>query len=232
MISEEIKSKIIKIVNAAETSVPSGDYGKLVIANDGPGLVRQISYGRSQVTELNGVLNLLIEKYCTKGGDYGKEFEPYLGRIGKPPSLAGDPRFIRLLKSAALDPIMKQSQDEIFEEKYWKPTEKFFLKWGLSLPLSFLIIYDTIIQSGPSVEHPKSIVPSLRRSFSERVPSEGGNEKKWVESYLRARHHWLSNNSRADLRRSSYRTKCYIKILESGNWVLKGDVNMNGSIIR
>jgi chitosanase len=232
MITEDVKRKIIETINVAETSKKEGDYGKITIANDGPGNIRQISYGRSQVTEFNGLLKHLITAYSLSKGSHSKEFVPYVSRIGIKPSLAGDPRFISLLNSAGKDPIMKILQDKLFEDKYWKPAVAICKRWGLTLPLSYLIIYDTAIQSGPSVDHPNSIVPTLRNRFSEKIPANGGNEIKWIIGYVDVRHRWLATNTaKPILRKTIYRTQCFIDNIKNNNFMLDKPFRMNGVTI-
>lgn len=231
--SPEIKNKIIRIVNVAETSVPEGDYTKVTIANDGPKNIRQISYGRSQLTEFNGSLGALIKKYVEfYKGSYANEFRPYIGRIGKGSTLANDPRFIVLLKSAGNDPLMRQAQDEIFEFQYWRVAFNYSIEWKLNYPLSVLVLYDTIIHSGPSIESPKSIVPFLRKQFKEPLPSNGGDEKRWISAYVLARHKWLETNTKKPiLRKTIYRTQCLLDNIATNNWYLEKPVIMNGVTI-
>ncbi|KUK60465.1 MAG: Uncharacterized protein XD81_0176 [Bacteroidetes bacterium 38_7] len=47
MITPEIKRKILQIVNVFETGKLEGRYDELVVMNDGPGGIPQITYGRS-----------------------------------------------------------------------------------------------------------------------------------------------------------------------------------------
>jgi hypothetical protein len=49
------------------------------------------------------------------------------------------------------------------------------------LPLSMLVVYDSFIHSG-------SVPMFLRKRFIERPPANGGDEKKWIGSYVEVRH--------------------------------------------
>jgi chitosanase len=231
MINPISKKKIIETLNVVETSTREGNYAKISKFFDGPGKRQQITYGRSQLTEY-GFLPKLISRYEASSGLFSKEFTKYKDKIGGThPSLVKDIVFLNLLTKSANDPIMKRLQDEIFEVEYWMPALIFWKENGFVLPLSLLVIYDTAIHSGPALNNPKTLFHRLRNRFKEPIPKNGGDEKKWVESYVKVRHDWLINNSSEDLVRSSYRTKCYLELIKNGNWDLSQPFKMNGVTI-
>jgi chitosanase len=155
----------------------------------------------------------LIRMYCDKGGAYAAQLKPYLPQIGVKP-LVDDSRFKSLLVSAAReDRLMKEAQDEFFDKVYSTPALKWFTEHGFTLPLSMLVIYDSFIHSG-------GIRLDLRRRFAELVPAKGGDEKKWIQQYVKARHEWLAGHDRPILRKTIYRTKCYLGEIERKNWDL------------
>jgi chitosanase len=221
LITLPIKTLVQRVLNAAETGTADGAYDDITILPDGKGGTRQITYGKSQTTE-QGNLAKLIRLYCDKGGAYGAKFAPYLPVIGVKP-LVADSTFKDLLRRAAKDdPVMKLSQDEFFDEVYWKPAFEWFKTNKFTLPLSMLVIYDSYIHSG-------RILDILRKRFAEPVPAKTGNEKKWVEEYLNARHQWLANHSTPILRKTIYRTKCYLGEVARENWHLEIlPIQMNG----
>ena len=93
---------------------------------------------------------------------------------------------------------------------------------GFTLPMSMLVIYDSFIHSG-------SILPFLRKKFAEPVPAQGGDEKKWIGEYVKARHKWLAGHSKPILRKTIYRTNCYLGEIEGKNWHLTVlPIRMNG----
>lgn len=205
------KQLIQHIVNAWETGKPEGNYSAVSIMDDGPNGIKQISYGRSQVTEY-GNLHELIVKYVHAKGKYAEELKIFLSSISVTPlvSVLG---FIDILKKAGNDPIMKRVQDEFFDEKYWQPALIWADKKGFELPFSMLVIYDSFIQSG-------SILTFLRKRFSEYVPASGGIETLWIELYVKVRDAWLSSHKNKLLQNSSYRTKDMLREIKVGNWQL------------
>lgn len=87
-----------RVLNAFETGSADGDYSNISIFNDGPGRIKQITYGRSQTTEY-GNLRELIAMYAGAGGQFSKDLKPYVAKIGKD-ALVGDTDFRQLLKAA------------------------------------------------------------------------------------------------------------------------------------
>ena len=60
MITPESKRKILQVVNVFETGKLEGRYDALVVMNDGPGGIPQITFGRSQTTEYSGLRDLIL----------------------------------------------------------------------------------------------------------------------------------------------------------------------------
>jgi chitosanase len=218
----ETKNKIQRILNYIESGSQNGNYAAISLYKDGPNQIKQITFGKSQTTEW-GNLNKLISLYVEKDGKFADELKPYLQKIGKV-SLVGDANLLSLLKGSGLDPIMQESQDEFFDEHYWKPAVKWFESNKFTLPLSMLVIYDSFIHSG-------SILTFLRNKFSASIPSKGGDEKEWITSYLNVRHEWLKNHSNPILRKTIYRTRDMLAAVEKENWDLEQVYYCNGENI-
>lgn len=217
-----IKNKIQKIVNVFESGKPEGDYGCISLYEDGPNGIKQITYGKSQTTEW-GNLASLIKLYIAHEGEFAENFEPYVNNIGFK-SFVSDKDFIHLLKRASEDPIMRKTQDEFFDVHYWGPALNWFNKNEFKLNLSMLVIYDSFIHSG-------SILKFLRNKFDESVPVNGGNEKKWILEYVKARHQWLKNHSVKILNKTVYRTQDFQNAISSENWDLSKEFVANGTKI-
>lgn len=215
------KHLIQKIVNVFETGAPEGKYDKLVIYDDGVNGSHQITYGKSQTTE-QGNLSRLIDMYVDNAGKFADDFVPYLEKIGKEP-LVDDENFKRLLIMAAReDQVMLDTQDKFFDEVYWLPAMRWIERNGFKSALSMLVAYDSYIHSG-------SIPMFLRKRFIEPPPAKGGNEKKWVESYVEARHQWLKYHEKPILRKTIYRTQTFLNEIARKNWAMDVlPINTNG----
>ena len=124
------KSLILRVINCFESGSPEGNYGALSVYADGPHGTRQITYGRSQVTEY-GNLKRLVALYVKGKGIYAGELGKYLGDIGSIP-LVDDKECKALLRSAGRrDPVMASVQDAFFEEEYFRPA---LIKENPSIP--------------------------------------------------------------------------------------------------
>lgn len=206
----DAKQLIKKILLAFEQSSTSIQCDKLYEYEDGPNDIKQLtlSFG---ITEY-GNLKTLVKSYCFKNGQYAKDLVPYVADIGTK-SLVSDSHFKQLLVSAGQDPIMHQCQEEAYDSMYIDPAYAFCAKNQLSLNLSKLVICDSFLHSG-------SILMSLRRQFSAKMPINGGDEKMWVEMYCRTRRKWLANNTRRALRNTVYRMDFMLDRIEKGDWNL------------
>jgi chitosanase len=201
-----------QVINVFETGSVQGDYGSISIFPDGPGKIRQVTYGRSQTTEY-GNLDELLRMYVDADGAYSSQLRPYLEKIGVT-ALVDDNQFKQLLRDAGKnDPKMRQIQDEFFDQRYFQPAMAWADRNGFALPLSALVVYDSFIHSG-------SVPEFLRKRFAELVPARGGNERRWVQEYVDTRNNWLANHSNAVLHPTVYRTRCFKQQISKGNWDL------------
>lgn len=212
-LTESQKRIIESVINCFETGTADGDYACISIYADGPHNIKQITYGRSQTTEY-GNLRLLVSRYVAANGKYSAAMAPFADRVGSAP-LTGNGDFKALLRKAGKeDPVMRNIQDGFFDQVYFKPAIAWADKEGFILPLSGLIIYDSFIHSG-------SILWPIRQMFPESTPKSGGDEKKWISQYTKARNKWLENHSRPAVRSSAYRTKDLLKMIAAENWQLE-----------
>jgi chitosanase len=218
------KTKIQQIVNCFETGSAAGNYGDVSIFYDGPGGVKQITYGKSQTTA-SGHLQDLLKRYVEAKGVYANDIAPYVARIKSSLGLWADQNLIAALKLAGKDPIMVATQDAFFDEKYWLPALKWFSNNGFTLPLSMLVIYDSFIHSG-------GILDFLRKRFTASTPKNGGREKDWIEQYLTTRQNWLMNHSNKILRKTIYRTRDMLREVKEGDWQLDTEFIANGTKIK
>jgi chitosanase len=204
------KSLIKKILLAFEQSSTTIKYDEIYKYDDGPNDKKQItvSFG---ITEY-GNLKTLIKSYCFRNGKHTEEFTPYIQKIGSE-ALVNDAKFISLLKESCSEDIMKECQEQAYDDMYINPALAFCDKNKLVLPLSKLVVCDSYLHSG-------SILTSLRNSFTESVPANGGNEKVWIESYCKARKNWLANHSRTILHNTVYRMDFMLDRIKKGDWDL------------
>lgn len=217
-----VKKKIWNILNCIETGTPFFAYDSITILPDGPDQAKQVTLSVG-FTEAGGSLRKVVERYVQKNGKFVNWFAPYKDRIGKRPFLVNDRNFISILVHASKnDPLMREAQDEIYEEVYFKKAMDWCQAEGITTPLGMLVIFDSLLQSG-------AVFTFLRNRFSERTPAHGGDEKKWIAGYVTARNNWLSTHSNKPVRNSAYRTKTYLQLISKNEWDLKKPVRtLNG----
>lgn len=216
------KTKIQQIVNCFETGSAAGNYGDVSIFYDGPNGIKQITFGKSQTTEY-GNLKDLLKDYAKAQGKYSKQIEAKIPLLTK--GAVNDKVLIQLLKDSGSDPVMIATQDAFFDRVYWDRAVAWAQKNKFTLPLSYLVIYDSFIHSG-------GILDFLRKKFAANTPANGGNEKEWVEQYLTTRHNWLMNHSNKILRKTIYRTRDMMREIKEGDWNLETEFVANGIKIK
>jgi chitosanase len=220
-VTKEQKVFIDSVLSINETGkLPSPTaYSTVTILKDGAG----ISYGKHQSTDRSGSLDAIVMRYLDLNGSMASNFDPYLSKLNANFTTKVDPSnppadvkaLMKLLADAGKDPIMQRAQDEIFDEQYWMPSVNKGKAMKLTLPLSYLALYDTCIHSG------SGRIDALRKVFPEVPPSSGGDEKAWTRAFLNARYSWLRSHPNALVQRSADRVTAILKIASADNWSLK-----------
>jgi|GEM_PF-1150106 len=220
--TEKDKLKALAIVHIFETSKAFGDYGACAVLNDGAG----VSYGINQFTHRSGSLLEVVTAYFRNGGTVGRtaieEALPLLrqkgpGAIGE---LAGNTRFKKALKAAALTSEMRAAQHEIAEKRYLRPAVEAAEGSGFVLPLSLAVIYDSINHG--SYARIRDRVKISKKNYSSSLEFE----KAWIYSYVKNRDAWLESIPRLAV--TDYRTDFFLAQIARGNWMLELPVNVHG----
>ena len=212
--------RIKNILCLAEQGTHGIPYGKVEVMADGPGRIKQVTLSVG-FTQYGGNLGKVINEYAKRDGKFAKELSSFRMDSEK---LPGSSKFKTLLKQAGDDPIMQQVQEDLYTSLYIGPAIKWAEDEGFREPLSYLIICDSFLHSG-------SILGFLRERFPEVTPKRGGDEKAWIEAYLKTRHNWLANHRDKLLQNTVYRTNYYKALLAKEDWPLEltDTVAMNGT---
>jgi chitosanase len=214
---KRVIDSILSIFETGKLPTPAS-YSTCTILSDGAG----ISYGKHQSTDRAGSLDKIVDLYIHRGGVHAADLLPHVKRLAANESALVDPRnpptwatqLIGVLRAAGADPIMQQSQDEVFDSNYWVPALGHAQSLGLVTALGHLVVYDTCIHSGPGG------VAVIRARFPELPPVKGGDEKAWVRAYVKARSAWLTSSSNPLVQRTVYRMDAIEKIIGEDNWSL------------
>jgi chitosanase len=211
MLTATQKQTAQAIVNIFETGVVLGDYGNVTLI---PGDTGHLTFGRSQTTLGSGNLFDLLKRYCSNpGARFGSRLAPWLARFEAIDlSLDADTRLHNTLRATADDKVMRDTQDQFFDEVYWQPAEKAATALGISSPLGVAVVYD-------------STVHGSWKAMRDRTTQQSGTpaalgERAWITAYVATRHEWLATNPRADLRKTVYRMDAMQRLLDQGFWGL------------
>lgn len=220
-ITSSQKRAIEQFVNVFETGTPDGNYSQVVVYPDAPGGAKQITYGRSQLTEHSGNLRKLLEDY---DGVYAQELKAFIPKLRG--NLHENGEFKSLLRLAGKDAKMQLCQDRLFDERYYAPAFAWASKYGFKDALSLLVIYDSFVHSGRMRD-------SLLAKVEERLPCDDGDEHDWIELYVHERRNWLANHSNELLQRTVYRMDEIRKQIDLGNWdLMQRPIQVRGCWIR
>jgi len=223
VISPAKKRVIDSILSVFETGKPEGDYGACVVLPDGAG----ITYGKHQSTDgYEDSLDKIVIEYIERDGYWADQLAFYLDKLEADATTRADPNnlppwvqdLMSVLVVASEDPIMRAVQDDVFDAHYWNPAAEQALEMGLEEPLSWLVCYDSTIQSG------KNGIRTIRARFPELPPSKGGEESAWVAAYLRERRKYLLSIPHAAF--SVYRVDAMLAMLDDHNWSLETPIEI------
>jgi chitosanase len=213
------RATVQAIVNLFETSQVLGDYGQVTVLAGDSG---RLTFGRSQTTLGSGNLHTLLDRYCTNpGARFTRLLSPFLPKIaGKDIALDSDLKLHNVLRASADDRVMRDLQDEFFDEVYFVPATKAADRLGIVTPLGQAVVYDSFIHgSWP-----------LIRDRVVGTPATIG-ERPWIDAYVKARRRWLETHPRKVLHATVYRMDALQRLIDLDGWGLELPVVVRGAEI-
>jgi chitosanase len=207
------------IVNLFETGHVRGDYGQVTVLGGDTG---HLTFGRSQTTLGSGNLHRLLLRYCgNRGARFGRRLSAVLPRTeANDITLDRDVKLHNVLRATADDPVMRDMQDEFFDEMSFHPAMKAAQRDGITLPLGLAVVYDSFVHGSWS----------RIRARVDGTPSSRG-EQAWVTAYVETRRGWLSTHPRADLRAAIYRMDALKRLITLDQWGLELPLVVHGAEI-
>lgn len=199
------------IVNIFETSRVLGDYGRVTVLAQDRG---RLTYGRSQTSLASGNLFKLLERYCNNpGARFAARLRPLLPRFAEQAaSLDDDERVQNLLRACADDHVMRETQDQFFDDEYWSPSVGAASRLGITSPLGIAVVYDSRV-------HGSWDTLRKRTDAAAGKVAEIG-ERAWIAAYVDTRREWLQSSSNATLRTTVYRMDSFRDLIHRGFWGL------------
>ncbi len=222
MLTPTQKQTAQALVNLFETGFVLGDYGNVTVI---PGDTGHLTFGRSQTTLGSGNLGTLLQRYCNNAGaSFGSRLGPWLARFeNRDFSLDHDSHLHNLLRATADDPVMRETQDSFFDEKYWQPASRIAASLGITTPLGMAVVYDSAIHGSWKT------VRDRTNAQAGRIDTRG--ECEWITAYVTTRRDWLLSHPRSDLRKTAYRMEAFLRLIEQAYWGLELPLVVRGEEI-
>ncbi len=164
---------ILNIVRSEESGSAKPDYASITVDSGG------LTYGAYQFDSKSGELHDMLAQYMSRGGAYSSALRPYVSSMahGRMPH---DQNLKNILRKAANDPIMQQTQDDFFVEHHLKNSMQKAADAGIRSPLGVALFVD--IQTNGGID---SVMKTARR----QVPQikTAGDETRFIQAMLDAR---------------------------------------------
>ncbi len=187
-----------------------------------------ISYGRFQFA-LTGGLPTVVERYVMQSGSLtAQQLGMYLARLrARDESLRQDIRLRELLIAAAEDEVMREVQDAVAAELYWKRVMEVSVRpRGIQSPLAMAMLFDIGIQYG--VMH--GLISTAEQNLGVVSKSELGNnglrEQQLILEVAQIRKRGLyAQAERENLPGLRTRADFWLERISSEDWAFVGDVD-------
>ncbi|MEM8961164.1 MAG: chitosanase [Acidobacteriota bacterium] len=211
MLTELQKRTAQAIVNIFETSNVRGDYSRVTVA---AGDLGELTYGRSQTTLASGGLHGLIATYVEQHGPrFADALTPFLPALeARDSALNTDRHLHNILRAAADDPVMRNTQDAFFDENFWRTAERIAERDDITSPLGLTVVYDSVVHGSWT---------RIRGEVNNSIGTVNQvGENAWITAYVDARHAWLANHRLSILRRTVYRPETFRLLIAADEWDL------------
>jgi predicted negative regulator of RcsB-dependent stress response len=161
------------------------DYG---LIQDCPGASpNECGYGIGYWTIGNGGLFKLLYAYTQRPN---AQYAPQVKSLIATGTVVKTPELNSTLNMASADPVMRQTQDDMFRSDVIEPALSVVQALGLRLPLSIAIVCDTSLNNG--LDRAKKLADQAT-SKTGNSPKDGGDEKQWTMNFLDARSGYLKS---------------------------------------
>lgn len=201
------------IVHVFETSKIKPDFDEVAVFHDGPGGIRQLTFGSHQFTDASGSLDRVVEKIISlceisyNDAPWIKVLKNRLptlkkGTTSSIQAIAGDMEFRMALIESAKTPEGQQAQLQVYDELYVQPAVLACAGSGWESALSLTTVLDSMTHGGWRM---------IRDQIANNL-----TEKQWIASYLLRRSNWLTNHPKQILKKTACRPNSLLE-LASGN---------------
>lgn len=192
-----------------------------------------ISYGRFQFTLAAGTLPTVVTRYLERSNSQVamelRNFQPLL--IARDQSLRQHTRLKELLIAAANEPQMKQVQNDLATENYWKRMLELSAKpRGIGSPLGLALLFDIAINFGVMHSLLTMAEGELGVPARSRVIENGVTEQQLMNKVAELRKRGHDRQAERDnLPGLKVRGDFWVNLVAGGDWGLQG--NADGNVI-
>lgn len=201
-----------------ETSSKLPKYSTVATLKDGPGGIKQITWGYHQATDASNTVDEILEDFITIPGDHSKELkeaqlwaEQILPKFrSNNPTvmqrLANDNKVKVQLGIIGALPEGQLAQRRVFRAKYMAPAIKAVEGSGWVDPISLVAVLDGMTHGSWA---------RLRDLTSPQLKVE----RNWIKAYLLRRNRWLKF-AKDPLPATACRSEALLKLMAEGNYGL------------
>lgn len=219
-LAPDVSDRVDKIVSIFENDSTVIRYDYIEHLDDGRGYTA----GRSGFTTATGDLLDVVEKYNSHAFDSILDVLKDRAK-NESEDVSGLEQLPQLWAQAAQDPVFRTVQDQVNEELYRVPVQELCEKLNLKDPLSFLVLYDSMIQHGDDKDDADSL-PSLIA----KTPAST-DERSFIQSFLEIRRADLLNpankKTTEEWRKSVGRIDALEQLVNTNKWTLEAPLHID-----
>jgi len=224
------KKRADMLISVFENSTLAPQYAYIENMHDGRGYTA----GRAGFCSGCGDMLLVAERYAQlKPGNPLAKYLPRLTELARLSSAStkGLEGFPAAWERAARDPLFRGAQDAVSDELYYLPALEYSRQLGLQKDFSQIALYEAAIQHGIG-DDPDGLPAMIKKtSQAAEAPADGGDEKIWLEQFLKVRRATLAYAADPETREawaeSVGRADAMLAIAAAGNMDFSGAITIN-----
>jgi hypothetical protein len=188
-----------------------------------------VSFGRFQFTLTAGTLGQLLDRYLAKASsDTATQLKnSYLDRIKKKDkTLRTDETLKALLRASGLEQAMKDAQNALATDVYWKDAQKRHTKYNIQTALGQALIFDMMIHHGPGNLDTRYLdwtVNELKLPATWKSGDNGTTEQQFITRLAQRRKDELYRQAGNKASGLKVRGDFWFTLVQNNDWNLQGD---------
>jgi hypothetical protein len=231
ILTPDEKGAVRCIISTFENGTPKLKYGSVARHKDGPGGIRQLTYGWCQFTDGSDSLDEVLRRYMeyTLAGVEAHNAADFTivknrlprfvsGRKADILANANDTVLHESLERLGADVYMRRAQHEVFDEGYLNKALRICAASDFLSPLSVAVVCDSLVQGSFAL-------------IRDQIDSKLG-EREWITNYLTKRTNWLRHHPKTILKGTRCRPESLLRLAATGNWELKTPFTLDMSPVR